>query len=77
MFQCGDTDLWAVALDASGAILPKDRCAQGWVLRSKFSLGVHEAVPAAIDPEPIIRAIAADGYFLWHLDSGQSHATSQ
>src|SRR5262245_5943995 len=77
MFQCGESDLWAIALDGSGAILPKDRCAQAWVLRSKFSLGVHEPVPAPLDPEPIIRAIEADGYFLWHLRSGQSHATSQ
>jgi hypothetical protein len=77
IFQCGESDLWAITLDGSGAILPKDRCAQEWVLRSKFPLGVHEPVPAPIDPEPIIRAIDSDGYFLWQLHSRQPHATSQ
>ena len=76
-FQCGDSDLWAVTLDGSGAMLPKDRCQAEWVFRRKFPLGVHEPVPAHLDPEPIIRAIDANGYFLWRQGAGQPHATSQ
>ena len=78
LFQCGESDLWAATLDGSGAILPKQRCEEGWVLRRKFPLGVHEPVPAAIDPEPIIRGIGADGYYLWRDDNtSKPHATSQ
>ena len=78
LFQCGESDLWVTTLDGSGAILPKQRCEEGWVLRRKFPLGVHEPVPAAIDPEPIIRGIGADGYYLWRDDNtSKPHATSQ
>jgi hypothetical protein len=77
MFQCAESNLWAITLDGSGAVLPKDRCTEGWVLRQKFPLGVHEPLPFPIDPEPIIRAIDADGYFLWRQGAGQPHATSQ
>jgi hypothetical protein len=78
LFQCGDSDLWAAALDGSGAVLPKQRCKEGWVMRRKFFLGVHEPVPAAIDPEPIIRGIGADGYYLWcQGNTSKPHATSQ
>ena len=77
LFECAESDLWAITLDESGAVLPKDKCREKWVLRQKFPLGVHEPVPVPIDPEPIIRAIDADGYFLWRRGAGQPHATSQ
>ena len=77
LFQCSESNLWAVTLDETGALLPKDACEAEWVLRKTFSLGVHEPVPAPIDPEPMIRGIGADGYFLWRQGSGQTHATSQ
>ena len=77
MFQCGDSNLWAITLDGSGALLPKDACDGAWLLRREFPLGVHEALPVAIAPEPIIRAIDADGYYLWRQGTGQPHATSQ
>lgn len=28
-------------------------------------MGVHEPVPAAIDPEPILRGLEAEGFFVW------------
>jgi len=77
LFQCGESNLWAITLDATGALLPKDACEAEWVLRKTFPLGVHEPVPAPIDPEPMIRGIDADGYYLWRQGSGQTHATSQ
>jgi hypothetical protein len=50
LFQCGESNLWAITLDATGALLPKDACEAEWVLRKTFPLGVHEPVPAPIDP---------------------------
>jgi len=34
-------------------------------VRDKFRLGVREPMPASIEPEPVIRGIAADGYYVW------------
>ena len=78
LFHCGASDLRAVTLDGSGSNLPKTLCKDGWVLHTKFPLGVHEPVPATIDPEPIIRGILADGYYIWRdNNASKPHATSQ
>jgi hypothetical protein len=65
LFQCGQSDLYAVSHDRTGANVPRAQCAEGWVLRDTFPLGVREPVPASIEPERILRGIAADGYFIW------------
>jgi hypothetical protein len=75
LFQCDDNGLYAVSLLPSGRDLPRGICAQGWELRSAFSLSVNEPVPAAIDPEPILRGIRAKGYYVWR--EGIPHATTQ
>jgi hypothetical protein len=75
LFQCGEGDLFAVSRDQTGANIPREQCAQGWLLRDKFRLGVHEPIPASIEPEPILRGIAADGYYIWRR--GLMHGTNQ
>jgi hypothetical protein len=75
LFQCGESDLFAVSKDRTGANIPRARCAEGWLLRNKFRLGVREPVPASIQPEPILRGIAAEGYYIWRR--GSMHGTSQ
>jgi hypothetical protein len=65
LFRCGDQDLFAVTLDETGAKLPRTTCTEGWLLRKEFRLGVFEPVPAPIDPDPIIRSINANGYYIW------------
>ena len=75
LFQCGESDLFAVSLDHTGANIPKIECASGWLLRDSFRLGVREPVRVAIQPEPILRGIAANGYFIWR--TGKIHGTSQ
>ena len=75
LFQCGTSDLFAVSHHKTGANIPTTECVAGWLLRDTFQLGVHEAVPAAIEPEPILRGIATDGYFIWR--TGQMHGRSQ
>jgi hypothetical protein len=60
LFQCDDNGLYA-----SGADLPRGPCAEGWRFKVAFRLGVHEPVPASIDPEPILRGIRARGYYVW------------
>ena len=69
LFQCGISSLFAVSLDKTGANLPTDACAGAWNFREAFWLGVHEAGPTNISPEPILRGIIADGYFIWRKSS--------
>ena len=75
LFQCGKSDLFAVSGDRTGANIPRAECPEGWLLRTAFKLGIHEPVPVGIEPEPILRGVAADGYFIWR--SGTMHGTSQ
>lgn len=65
LFQCGTEDLFAVSLDKCGAKLPRSSCTQGWSLRETFQLSVRHPVPATIAPEPILRGIVAQGYYIW------------
>jgi hypothetical protein len=65
LFQCDDNGLYAVSLDPDGRNLPRGSCAEGWRLRTAFTLGVHEPVPVAIPPEPILRGVRAVGYYVW------------
>ena len=53
LFQCASDDLFAVTHDMTGANLPRDSCAQGWMLRDRFQLGEYASIPAPI------------GYYIW------------
>ena len=75
LFHCGGCDLFAVSLDETGANIPTGSCIGGWRCREKFWLGVHEVMPLAVAPEPILRGIDANGYFIWH--KGEIFGTSQ
>jgi hypothetical protein len=74
-FNAMRNGLYAVSLDAAGADLPRGPCAEGWRFKVAFRLGVHEPVPASIDPEPILRGIRARGYYVWR--EGLTHCTTQ
>ncbi len=75
MFQCGESDLFAVSLDRDAANIPANICDAAWRLRDAFPLGVQEAMPIGMAPEPVLRGIEADGYFVWRR--GSIHGTSQ
>ena len=66
LFRCGDGNLCAVTLDETGGNLPKHECEDGWRLLQSFALGVQEPVPASVDPEKVIAAIDARGFYVWH-----------
>lgn len=56
LFECeGDAGLFAVSLEPLGSNIPLTPCFGGWHMREEFELGVHEAMPVAIDPEPVPR----------------------
>jgi hypothetical protein len=75
LFQCGESDLFAVSLNKTGTNIPTAACIDGWHCRVAFRLGVHDVMPIAISPEPVLRGIKADGYFIWR--KGSIYGTSQ
>ena len=73
--QCGEGDVVAAGLDRNAANIPANICDAVWRLRDAFPLGVQEAMPISMAPEPVLRGIEADGYFVWRR--GSIHGTSQ
>lgn len=67
--------LKAVTRDREGANLPAPRGA--WTFRDEVLLGVQEPFEAGIDPEPVLRGLRADGYFIWPANSIEPFGTSQ
>ena len=37
----------------------------GWELVQTFALGVQHIMPVDMDPEPVIKGILADGFYMW------------
>ena len=37
----------------------------GWELVQTFALGVQHIMPIDMDPEPVIKGILADGFYVW------------
>ena len=75
VFRCGESDLYAITLEEIGSNLPK--CQHRWRRTQQFALGVREVVPLPLSPEPILRGIMKDGFFLWRDAPSNPHGTSQ
>lgn len=48
-----------------------------WVLRTKFALAVDQPTSIGMNPEPILRGLAANGYFIWSRNLMKPFGTSQ
>jgi hypothetical protein len=59
LFQCGDTDRYALSLDPTGCNIPRHERTPPWLLRGDFS----EAIKLAEFEEPI-HEVARRGYCL-------------
>lgn len=62
LFECESELLFAVSRDRTGANLPLQNCPVGWRLKEAFALGIREAMPRAVDPEPVLRGLRSGGY---------------
>jgi hypothetical protein len=60
-----DPAVYAVTRQPNGANLPTLDGQAEWVFDREFALGVREAMPIHVAPEPVLRGLLADGYFLW------------
>ena len=65
LFECDDDALFAVSLDPLGSNIPRRSCLQGWRYRTEFALGMHEPMPIAIAPEPVLHGLRSVGYYIW------------
>ena len=65
LFECDDDGLFAVSIDPHGRNIPRNACPEGWRLKTGFLLGVHQPVPAEIDPKAVLRGIRNAGYYIW------------
>lgn len=57
-----DRGMWAITVERSSGILPT--VAGGWEFLREFALGVREPMPVRANPEPVLRALKANGYFV-------------
>ena len=76
LFESRNGALLGVSLDETGSNLPVER-QDRWTLKTRFRLGVHEALPVAIDPEPILRGLKSRGYFIWPAQRTLPFGTAQ
>lgn len=76
LFKSEDGEWLAATLDKDGDPLPGAR-EQQWSFIASFRLGVREAVPVNMDPEPILRGVKARGFYLWRAKRILPTGTSQ
>ena len=69
-----DPSTHAVTRDALGANLPP--ATGGWTFDREFALGVREAMPINVAPEPVLRGLVVHGFFVWS-DPSNPKGTSQ
>jgi hypothetical protein len=76
LFVNSARSLSAVTLDREGRNLPHPSVCR-WTFACEFQLGVQEVTPFGVDPEPILRGVSANGYFVWPVENIQPFGTSQ
>ena len=76
LFLCLENGHYSVSNDRDGANLPKDECFSGWKYIRAFSLDVNAPLPFAANPEPIVRALLDQGYWIAG-EAGETHGTTQ
>ncbi len=75
MFLNSEERLYAVTRDKKGANLPL--LSGDWTFEKEVVLGVQEPLAAGIDPEPVLRGMRADGYFIWPVKNIEPFGTGQ
>lgn len=74
LFENSADDTIGICQTASGAILPRTGA---WHLKLSFPLAVDQPTPIGISPEPILRGLTANGYFVCDRNQISPFGTSQ
>ena len=72
LFQCQETDLFAVTVDRSGNCLPPPLDNQRWILQEEFTLGLLYPVTIPVDTDQVIRGIKKYGYYIFDYRQGKA-----
>ncbi|RUO97364.1 hypothetical protein [Hyphomicrobium sp.] len=75
LFANTEEPVKAISRDREGANLPLLR--GQWVREGEVTVGVQEPLQVDIDPEPVLRGLRSDGYFIWPARSIEPFGTSQ
>lgn len=75
LYVNSEEHLNAITGEKDGANLPS--ADSPWTFRNEIMVGVQEPLEAGIDPEPVLRGLQADGYFIWPMNSIEPFGTSQ
>jgi hypothetical protein len=75
LFLCVDNGHYAFTREDDGGNLPIKECAGGWHFIRSLDIEVDRPLPLSAAPEPIIRALSDDGYYIFGSDA--PHGTSQ
>ena len=70
VFQCTDSDLYALTLYRSGDNLPADACAGSWVYRARLLLTKQSLETLPIDFDAAMATLMRDGFSLVRFSSG-------
>lgn len=76
LFENSADDTIGICQTASGALLPTPRTG-AWHLKLAFPLAVDQPTSIGIDPEPILRGLTANGYFVCNRNQINPFGTSQ
>ena len=76
LFLCLENGHYAVSNDPRGANLPQAACLSGWKYIRAIEPDVNAPLPFAANPEPILRALRDNGYWVAG-ETGETHGTSQ
>lgn len=76
LFLCIENGHYAVSTRRDGSNLPGDQCTAGWQFVRSIEVAANAPLPFAANPEPILRALNEDGYWLTR-ELGQTEGTSQ
>jgi len=76
LFHCAsEPDLRAISVDPEAGNIATHQCATGWVRDQELRVGVQEALPVALSPEPVLRGLRKDGFFVWREGSNPKSTT--
>jgi hypothetical protein len=76
LFHCAfEADLHAISLDRSGSNIMPGQCPTGWVLDQEVMIGVQDALPVALAPEPVLRGLRNVGFYVWKEGSNPKSTT--
>ena len=66
LFRCADdAKLRAISTDPTARNITTRQCLTGWVAEGEIIVGVQEALPLALNPEPVLRGLRNSGFYVW------------